>query len=169
MQFIFTVCLGVGVGYTVISFMLGNLLSLGDFGGDADVSVSPMRPAPIAAFLTVFGGTGLIFVESSNYIVAVSTASILGILTAFVIYRFILIPLHKAQNTSTVEKQSLIGHIATVTEKIFEGQYGKITYYVNGNTLSSPAKSEDGDEIAVGTSVEIMHIEKNTYYVKSKQ
>ena len=168
MQFIFTICLGVGAGYTIISFMLGNLLSIGDFSGDVDTSLSPLRPAPIAAFLTVFGGTGLLFYGDSALIVVLSTAFILGIVTSFVIYRFILIPLHKAQNTSTVEKQSLIGHTATVTEKILKDQYGKITYYVNGNTLSSPAKSEDGNEILVGTNVEIIHIENSTYYVRSK-
>lgn len=169
MEFLFSVCLGVGVGYTVISFLMGNLLSIGDFGGDTDVgTLSPLKPAPVAAFLTVFGGTGLIFFHSFGIIISAVVATMLGISTSFIIHRFILIPLHKAQNTSTVEQQSLIGHVATVTEKIFEGGYGKITYYANGNTLSAPAKSEAGDEISTGTYVEILHIEENTYYVKPK-
>jgi len=169
MEFLFTVCLGVGVGYTIISFLMGNLLSIGDFSGDTNVgTVSPLRPAPIAAFLTVFGGMGLIFSDSFGSIIAIIVASMLGVLTSFIIHRFILIPLHRAQNTSTVEQQSLIGHVATVSEKIFEGGYGKITYYVNGNTLSAPAKSESGGEISTGTHVEILHIEENTYYVKPK-
>ena len=95
-------------------------------------------------------------------------AATLGLIVAYLMYRFVIVPLHKAQNTSAVEKQSLIGHNAVVTEKIPQGQFGKITYYVNGNTYSSPAKSEDGNEIIRNTNVQIVHIDKNTYYVASK-
>lgn len=170
MQLLFSVCLGVGVGYTILSFILGNLFSIGDFSGDFEMgsNISPIKPAPIAAFLTVFGGVGLIFINTFKFITVLSIASTLGVLVGYLIYRFILIPLHKAQNTSTVEKQSLIGHEATVTNKILQGSYGKITYHVNGSTLSSPAKSEDGNEISVGTTVEIIYIEHNTYYVRPK-
>lgn len=170
MQLLFSVCLCVGVGYTIISLILGNILSIGDFSGDFEIgtNISPLKPAPIAAFLTVFGGVGLIFINSFNFITVLSVAFSFGILAGFIIYRFILIPLHKAQNTSTVEKQSLIGHDATVNHKILQGKYGKISYHVNGSTFSSPAKSEDGNEIPVGTTVEIIYIEHNTYYVRPK-
>jgi membrane protein implicated in regulation of membrane protease activity len=83
-------------------------------------------------------------------------------------YRFVIVPLSKAQNTSAVEIQSLVGHSAKVTEKIFQGGYGQITYYVNGNTYSSPAKAEDGGEVARGAKVEIVYIQDSTYFVREK-
>lgn len=170
MQLLFTVCLGVGIGYTIISFILGNLFNVGDVSGDIDTgsSVSFFKPTSIAAFLTVFGGMGLVFLNSFNFITVVSLSSIFGIFVAYLLHRFVLIPLHNAQNTSTVEKQSLIGSTAKISQKVLQGGFGKITYHVNGSTFSSPAKSEDGNEIPLGTTVEIIYIEKNTYYVKPK-
>jgi membrane protein implicated in regulation of membrane protease activity len=167
-QSIFLICFGVGAAYTVLSFLMGNLLDLGDCGEAEIGTASFLRPAPIAAFLTVFGGVGLTLYWRFGFIIALAGAIVVGILVAYALIKFILMPLHRAQNTSTVEKQSLIGQIATVNEKIFKDGFGKISYHVNGSTFSSPAKSEDGEEISKGTNVEIVYIEKNTYHVRPK-
>ncbi len=172
MQALFTICFGVGIGYIVIGFILGEVIGLIDFDLDTDISfdglVSPLKPSVIAAFLTVFGGGGLIFYKRFDAFYAVMLAVIAGLIVSTLFYRFVIVPLYKAQNTSAVEKQSLIGHNATVTEKIPQGGYGKITYHASGNTYSSPAKSEDGTEISRNEAVEIIYIEKNTYYVRRK-
>ena len=171
MHTVFVVAFGVGVGYTILSLLLGNLLDLGDFG-EIDVeagTVSHLRPAPISAFLTVFGGAGMIiYARLGNIVITLLIATILGLAVAYGLIKFVLIPLSRAQNTSTVEKQSLIGQVATVNEKIFKDSFGKISYHVNGSNVSSPAKSENGEEIPAGTYVEIVYIEKNTYYVRPK-
>ncbi|MDL2248208.1 NfeD family protein [Tyzzerella sp. OttesenSCG-928-J15] len=197
MLLLFKVCFGVGVGYAVISFLLGEVLEFAGFGGidggadvdldldldidldfdiDTDVdfstagggTVTPLKPACIGTFISVFGGMGIILLPHMGGLLAAMVAATLGLIAAYIIYRFVVVPLHKAQNTSAVEKQSLIGSRAMVSEKIPQGQFGKITYYVNGNTYSAPAKSEDGNEIARNSDVEIVHIEKNTYYVAPK-
>ena len=193
MLLLFQVCFGVGVGYAVISFFLGELLpAIGfdsgadldadfDFGvdfdsgfdvdTDADFStaggntVTPLKPVCIAAFICVFGGSGIIFLPRFGPVLALMMAATAGLLIAWMLFKFLLVPLHNAQNTSTVEKQSLIGSRAVVTEKIPQGQFGKITYYVNGNIYSAPAKSESGNEIGRNANVEITHIERNTYFV----
>ncbi|MDR2899529.1 MAG: hypothetical protein LBU94_04375 [Clostridiales bacterium] len=183
MLLLFKVCFGVGIGYTVLAFLLGEVIHFGDFGGsDGDLdfdldshvpgdagSISPLKPACIAAFITVFGGCGILFLPRFGGLLAVMMASLLGAIVAFLIFRFIIVPLNRAQNTSAVEKQSLIGSNAVVTERIPQGHFGKITYFVNGNTYSAPAKSEDGNEIARNSNVEITHIEKNTYFVALKE
>ena len=191
MLLLFQVCFGVGIGYAVISFFLGELFELGgvdggvdldadfDFDIDLDVgfdtdaefstaggnSVTPLKPVCIAAFICVFGGSGMIFLPNFGPLLALMLAATSGLIIAWMLFKFLLVPLHKAQNTSTVEKQSLIGSKAVVTEKIPQGQFGKITYYVNGNIYSAPAKSENGSEISRNANVEITHIEKNTYFV----
>lgn len=168
----FWICFGVGVGYTVIAFLLGEVVGLIDFDTDFDIdfhgTVSPLKPSVIAAFITVFGGTGLLFVRFLPLYSALPMAGLSGVAVAFLLYRFIIQPLARAQNTSAVEIQSLVGHTAKVTEKIFQGGYGQITYHVNGNTYSSPAKAEDGGEVKRGASVEIMYIQDNTYFVRVK-
>lgn len=158
----------VGVGYTVIAFLLGEVINVFDFDTEFEIGGSqmPLKPSVIAAFVTVFGGSGLLLSRIMPYYASVPLAGLLGIAVAFLMLRFIIIPLSKAQNTSAVEVQSLIGHKAKVTEKIFQGGYGQITYIVNGNTHHSPAKAGDGGEIARGASVEILYIQENTYYVK---
>jgi membrane protein implicated in regulation of membrane protease activity len=168
MQTFFYICFGVGVGYTIIAFIIGEALDIFDFDTDLDMdaSVSPLKPSVAAAFLTVFGGVGVIFVNRSGLWVSLMIAAALGALSAFAMYRFVIVPLHRAQNTSAVEQQSLVGLAAAVTEMIPQGGYGKITYHVNGNTYSSPAKAEDGGGIARNEKVQIIYIQKNTYYVR---
>lgn len=170
MQIFFNVCFGVGVGYTIISFIIGEIFDIGNFDGHIDFgsSISPLKPSVIAAFLTVCGGVGSIMIKydslSGIFIIALSCS--IGFVVSYLLYKFIIVPLNKAQNTSAVEKQSLIGLNAKVTVKIPQNKFGKITYYVNGNTYSAPAKSEDGCEIEKYEKVEIIYIQKNIFYVR---
>ncbi|MCL2708966.1 MAG: hypothetical protein FWF03_07630 [Defluviitaleaceae bacterium] len=166
----FWICFGVGVGYTVVAFLLGEVLGAIDFDTDFDIGggISPLKPSVIAAFITVFGGAGLILQSLLPFYAVLPAAGVIGLAVAAAMFRFVIVPLTKAQNTSAVEIQSLVGQSAKVTEKIFQGGFGQIAYAVNGNSYNSPAKSEDGREIARGEDVEIMFIEENTYYVKKK-
>ncbi|MDR1558288.1 MAG: hypothetical protein LBS84_01085 [Clostridiales bacterium] len=167
MQSFFLICFGVGVGYTVIAFFLSGVIGIFDFDTDFDLfgaAVSPFKPSVIAAFITVFGGVGLLTLKFGMF-AALAISAALGLAVAYAMYRFIIIPLSRAQNTSAIEKQALIGCAAKVTERVPQGKYGKITYYANGNTYSAPARSEDGNEIERGVEVKIVYIDKNTYYV----
>jgi membrane protein implicated in regulation of membrane protease activity len=161
------VCFGVGVGYTVIAFLLGEALDAFNFGSDFGTgSLGFLKPAVIAAFITVFGGTGLLLLRFSDTFWVLSLAATLAAAVAYVLYRFVIIPLNKAQNTSAVEIQSLIGHKAKVSEKIFQGGFGQISYSVNASIYNSPAKAEDGGEINRGEPVEIIYIQDSVYYVR---
>ena len=171
MNIFFWVAFGVGVGYTVIAFLMGSFLDVADLETDVDFSgsVSPLKPSVIAAFVTVLGGSGLLLqMTGLTAFYALPAAGLCGAFVAYLMYRFVVVPLSRAQNTSAVEIQSLIGHTATVTEKIFQGGYGQIAYAENGNSYNSPAKSFDGNEIPRGSDVEIMSIEDNTYFVRKK-
>lgn len=165
LSIIFFVCFGVGVGFVVISFLIGEI------GGGADGfegGASFMKPSIIACFLMVFGGVGLIAETRTIYIMAIGISALCAFAVTFLLYRFVITPLYKAQNTSIVEKQSLIGQGAIVTEHIPQGKFGKITFSVSGSRRSAPAKSDDGNEISRGQAVEIVYIDKNTYFVRRK-
>ena len=170
METFYFVLFGVGFSYLVISSLLGGLLDIGDINLD---SFFPFfKPVIITIFITVFGGTGLILSRNGNVapIFILPLAGLIGAAVAYAFYRFVLIPLNRAERRSSVlEIQSLVGHSAKVTEKIPQGQYGKITYYVDGNTYSAPAKCDKGGEIQRHTMVEIVYIEKNTYYVRQSE
>ena len=167
MNVFFFICLGVGAGFVIISALLGQI------GGMLDVDVggiiTPFKPIIIAIFLTVFGGLGLIFLGTFPLAwMALSIAAAGGLLVSYLLFRFVVVPLHKWQNTNTHEKQNIIGVTAKVTEHIPQGGFGKITYTYNEKIMSGPAKSEDGSEIERSTMVEIVYIERNTYHVRKK-
>ena len=163
METLFAVLLGVGVGYAVLSFAFGEFLGPGDSNG-----MLPLKSSILASFIIVFGGSGLLFLRTLPPLTAIPLAGLSGAAVAFVFYRFIAVPLSKAQSPTAVEIQSLVGHLAKVTEKIPQGKYGKITYIINESTYTAPAKAEDGKEIERNTPVEIVYIEKSTYYVRPK-
>lgn len=181
---LFQVCFYTGVLYTVISFVMGHLLDFAGVGGDADIDidadagmdinghmtemmVSPLKPVTIAAFITVFGGTGIILTRN-NYssLIALSGAAILGLTVSYLLFRFIIVPLSRAQNTSAVPQAELVGGLAYATLSMKDKSFGKIRYTVEGNTYSAPARSIDGKAIAAGAPVVIIDIKKNTFYVK---
>ena len=166
MNVFFFICLGVGAGFVVISALLGQIGGLVDIDGAA---VSPFKPILIAFFLTVFGGLGLIFLPRFPLAwMTVGVAATGGLALSYLIFRFVVVPLHRWQNTSTHERQSIIGVTAKVASHIPQGGYGKITYTYEDKIMSGPAKSEDGNEIPTNTVVEVVYIEKNTYHVRVK-
>ena len=195
---LFQVCFYTGVLYTVISFVLGNLLDFAGVGGDVDVdmdidvdvdigagssmdleggnvghgdipgaAISPLKPVTIAAFITTFGGTGMIFIKSGyNALIALAAAASIGLAVSYLLYRLIIVPLTRAQSTSAVPQAELVGSLAYATLAMKNKDFGKIHYSVGGNTYSAPAKSIDGKVIAIGVPVVIIDINKNTVYVK---
>ncbi|MDR2167033.1 MAG: NfeD family protein [Clostridiales bacterium] len=164
---LFFIALGVGAGFVVLTLVLGQ--AFGAFSIDFDTGgASPFKPIFIALFLTAFGGLGLIFYPWTGPWLAAVIGAVGGFGLTYVILRYILIPLKRWQNTTTHEKQSMVGKTAKVTESILQGGYGKITYTVNDKIVSGPAKSEDGTPIERNTEVDIIYIERNTYFVRTK-
>jgi membrane protein implicated in regulation of membrane protease activity len=104
----------------------------------------------------------------TDFLIGLGGAGFCCLVTGYLVLRFVVAPLSKHQNAGAVEKQSLIGHNAAVSEAIPQGGFGKITYYANGNTFSAPAKAENGGAISKNETVEIVIIERNTYFVRKK-
>lgn len=142
----------------------GGNISHGDMPG---ATISPLKPVTIAAFITVFGGAGMIFLKNGySAVIAVIAAALLGLTVSYLLYRLIIVPLTRAQNTSAVPQAELVGSLAYATLEMKDKEYGKIHYSVGGNTYGAPAKSIDGKIIAKGVPVVIIDINKNTFYVK---
>jgi len=161
----YVVLFGVGVVFVVVSLLLGEL---GDFEG---LSFSFLRPTLIAIFITVMGGLGLLLTPILDFYfggagIVLAISAVGGFVIAALVNRFIIVPLQKAQNTSTFNIQDTIGISAEVISKIPQGGYGKIRYSISGSVVTSPAKSDNGNEIKSGEKVDIVYVDKNTYFVK---
>ena len=159
----YIVLFGVGVGFVLISFFLDTLI---DIEGGGPLSI--LQPKLIAVFLTVTGGLGIILSSRLGTVLTLAVSVFIGFFVARLIHRLVIIPLHRAQNTSTFDKMATIGTIAKVISPIRQGGYGKISYNVSGSTVTGPAKSEDGGEIKNGEHVDIVSIDGGTYFVKKQ-
>ncbi len=182
MYMLYYILFGVGLGYTVISAIIGNIFDISEFGDDfMPEGLSFFKPAIIACYITVLGGVGLIFynyeysffgiaVENKNYSLAITflVAQIFAFFASNVFNRYFIKPLSKAQNTSAAEREEMIGAIGKVTETILENGFGKISFIVKGNTISSPAKSIDNTVISANTIIKIVDIKKNIFYVEKE-
>ena len=62
-----------------------------------------------------------------------------------------------------------IGMNATVTERIFAKGFGRISFVYEGNSISEPARSENGEEIPTGTSVVVLEVRDKVYIVQPLQ
>ena len=172
MSVVFQVCFFVGLLLTVL-LILGGIVpipGIGDAeGADMDISLEglgihfsiPLNP-------TVYiGGVGMILESSTGlagiFILLIALAA--GILVSLLLYRFVIRPLKRAENTSAPDSEDLIGVLAVVTERIPENGFGQISYVVNGNTFSAPAKSTKGGRVAAGEEVSICWIQDHVFYV----
>ena len=176
--FIYFICFLVGFIYALISGALGHIFGGGSHihmdatghvgfeGGDAGLSVA--SPTLIAAFLSGFGGTGLIVHNLYRPGPGVSLlVAILGGLAvsggAYVILGFLY---QKTQAGSEFRDEQVVGKSAEVTLAIPGDGVGEIAFSVKGSRNIAPARSEEGQLIPRHTTVKITRSVAGTFYVK---
>ena len=172
---LFQICFYTGILFTVVSLLLGQLFDFLNLDLDLDldldgdifgVSVSPIKPIIIMSFITTLGGVGIICINKGiNPLVSFLIALVVGASISTILHKFVVAPLYRAQNTSAISQQELIGYRAKTKINIIGDKFGSITYVVNGNTYSAPAKAIDGMDIYQGEEVKIVSIEKNIFFV----
>lgn len=172
----------VGVIYTVITFLIGGIFDIAHIGGDITAHIgghidgnsgggqgiiSPLKPITIMSFITVFGGIGIIGTHYKlNAVIIFIVAFALAALISFSLYRFIIVPLTKAQNTSAVSQEELIGMRAIVISPIIDNGFGTISYIVNGSKYNAPAQHVSKKSVKQGEEVMIYAITNNIFYVE---
>ena len=171
---IYIVCLTVGGLYALLSVVFGNLLDLDfdfdfDFDFDLDFDLGafllPIKPFTIMVFLAVFGGTGLIAQYYLSPAMSLIPAIPAGLLVSGGLYHLIYVKLRKYETRADSEADAIMQR-AEVVERIMPGGYGKISYVINGNTISGAAKEKKpGGGIAKGRKVYIVDTHDNVYYV----
>lgn len=126
-----------------------------------------INPLVTVSFLTVFGGLGLL---GTNYLRWLPPATFLvslfaGIIVAFVLYKFIAIPLYRSENSTDVSQEDLTYTKAEVISPIMENGFGKIKYTVNSIRYTAPAKHFKGNAVKQGEEVIIYKIENHVFYI----
>lgn len=182
-----------GVLYAVVGFFLGHLggpeapdasgeLSAGEMTLDGDfpeqgeaghgstaegtAGPSPLKPLVIASFFIVFGAAGMSGERLGWAFAAVlAVALVLGGIVSAALFKWVVVPLYRLQNTSAATRDQLIGLEALVTTPIYKNGFGTISYRVNDNIYNAPAKSLTGKYIAQGERPVIVKFEGKAFIV----
>jgi len=173
---------GVGLLFAIVSAFLGHLFGGHDMdtdvgtGGHAEAGfqdtgmpgLSPFSPTTITAFITAFGGLGMIFsrigATESPWISA--PLALLGalIIAAGVVWLFGTV-FHKVDASSESRVATLVGMTATVITPIPANGVGEIAYVQSGSRYTAPARNERGVPVASGQTVKIARIVGTQFYV----
>jgi len=189
---IYTICFVAGFIFLLITFLLGMFgdisgadsdASGGDYdasGADSDTQagdihheisaaeaavISPLSPTIIALTLTCFGAFGVILTimdVQDLFVPAISIFVSLGI--SAVMYLALNHFLGKAQATSTIKIDELVGTIGEVTTPIPQDGLGVVALIAKGSRISYSAKSSM--PIKAGVSVRVKRISAQVLFVE---
>jgi membrane-bound ClpP family serine protease len=181
-SFVYAICFGVGLLFAIVSAFLGHLFGGHDAhvdvgtGGHAEAGfqetgmpgLSPFSPTTITAFITAFGGLGLIFekIEGTKSPWISAPLALLGALfiAAGVIWVFGFL-FHKMDVSSESRVGTLVGVTATVITPIPPDGVGEIAYVQAGSRYTAPARNERNALVSSGRTVKIVRVAGSQFFV----
>ena len=171
MNTLFLVCFLVGLSLSLFSFASAHHLHImkhghGHHGHGPRSRLSAINMITITAFLTWFGGAGLVLTQTTplGMLPDGAIAAVAGIAGGGIIHRLIR---GLARSERPLEPSSIVGRVAKVTSPIRVGGTGEIVYSLHGTRHAEAARAESGAGIDKGTKVVVMRHEKGIAYVSS--
>lgn len=166
---LYLICLIVGGLYAVISLVANGVLDGLDFDFELDFDLGslslPIKPFTVMAFAAVFGGAGLISLNMLPPLLSLIPSILCGVAVSGLLYYVFFVKLRRYETETASEMDSIMRR-AEVVESIPPGGYGKISYVIDGNTLSGAAMEKaPGKGIGKGRNVYILDVKDNVYYV----
>jgi|GEM_PF-1053692 len=155
MEGLYLIMLVVGGGFLLVTLLVGEFLEI------EGTAFPLMRPSLLAAFLTIAGAIGTFMGDTVPQIFLFPVAFAVAFAVSLLLNKLVIEPLHRAQNTSTVSRDELVGMVAVVDSRIAQGGFGRIVYTVNGSRVTSSASAMDGAGFNADTEVEIVRIEED--------
>jgi membrane protein implicated in regulation of membrane protease activity len=191
------ICFGLGFTYATVSALLTGFFGLvhhaGDVGGGhaemgdtyggvqdgvghgeafataegAEPAISPISPATIAMFMTVFGGVGVLLtvLAKMELYTSLPIAFAAGVAAAAFIFLLFYHFFTKVQASSETRMAEVIGLTAEVTVPIAHAGVGEVAYVCRGARLVSPARAEGEVSLGRHAVVRITRQVGNTLYV----
>src|ERR1051326_8110621 len=182
--FVYSICFGVGLLFAIVSAFLGHLFGGHDAhadigtGGHAEAGfqdtgmpgLSPFSPTTISAFITAFGGIGLVLskIEATRSPwVSAPLATVGALIIAALVVMLSGTIFHKTQSSSESRMATLVGITGTVITPIPANGVGEIAYVQGGTRYSAPARTETGTSVPAGKPVRITRIVGSQYFVEA--
>ena len=181
-NFMYLVCFGVGLLFTLVSAVFGHLFGGHDghmdvgTGGQAEAGfehtgmpgISPFSPTTIALFITAFGGFGMIFSSAESTrpsFISIPLSLLCSLVVAAAVLWLFATVFHKTQSSSESHLGTMLGHTATVITPIPANGVGEIAYIQGGTRYTAPAREVDGAAVANGKTVKITRVSESQFYV----
>lgn len=181
--FIYVVCFGVGLLFTIGTALFGHIFgghghdghvdgSGGHAEAGADASdmpgVSALSPTVIASFITAFGGLGMILHQipaTKPFYFSGPLALLGGFAVAGAVLGLLRQLFQRTQSSSESKVASLVGQTATIITPIPENGVGEIAYVQAGTRYTAPAREEHNVAVANGRPVKITRVVAGQFFV----
>ena len=182
---VYLFCLTVGAVFVLGCALAGHLFGGGDghvggshghastgTDGSDSPGVSAFSPTIIAAFVTAFGGLGIIFSQiqaTKDPFLSAPLAAVGAVLLAGILLWAMRLLFSKSESSSESKVASLAGMAATVISPIPENGVGEIAYVQAGTRYTAPAREEHGQALASGRAITITRVVAGQFYVQAAQ
>jgi hypothetical protein len=183
MNTLFLACFLAGLGLSVVSFVSGlDKVNLFDhifghghhLGGHhharvrAGKSISPFNMAALTAFVTWFGGGGVVFDQittwSSAALIAAAVAT--GAVGGSAVNRFLRT---LVRSERPLQSEPMYGTAGRITVPIRAGGTGEVVFTLGGTRHVAAARTEDDTPLQKGTEVFITREERGIAYVRTRE
>ena len=183
---VYLICFGVGLVFTLVSAFMADVFGGHDAadvgghegaGGHAEAGIgasdmpgfSALSPTTIAAFVTAFGGFGMVFSKiekTSSPWISVPLSAAGGFIIAALVLMLFRVVFRHTQASSEARVSKLVGTTANIITPIPPNGVGEIAYVNGGTRYTAPARSLSGAEIGNGKVVRISRIVGSQFYVE---
>ena len=180
----YLVCFGVGLLFTIVSAVMADVFGghgaggAEGAGGHAEAGFdsndmpgfSPLSPTTIAAFITAFGGFGMVlskFEATNNPLLSVPLSLAGGFLVSAALFMLFRAIFSRTQSSSEARVSKLVGTVGTVITPIPANGVGEVAYVTGGSRYTAPARAMGTGEIANGAAVKITRIIGSQFYVET--
>jgi membrane protein implicated in regulation of membrane protease activity len=179
---VYAICFFVGLLFTVLSAVFGHLFGGHDIHTDIGTAghaeagfqdtgmpgLSPFSPTTICAFITAFGGFGVIFTRipaTSSLLYSLPLSILAGLVIAGGVMYLFGFMFHHTQSSSESRVGQLVGRTATVITPIPVSGVGEIAYIQGGTRYTAPAREQNGGAVSSGQTVKITRIAESQFFV----
>jgi hypothetical protein len=156
------------VGHAPMHAPTANGADHGSASDSQGITVSPLNPPVIAAFLAWFGGTGYLLTRFSALWVGMGliASAVSGLVGGGIIFLFLTKVLISDEECLDPADFEMVGVLGKLSVPIREGGTGELIYSQMGTRRVCGARSDNGNAISKGTEVVVTRYERGIAYVR---
>lgn len=160
-------CFAGGILFTLVTVVLGDLLSQAVHGALDFLSADWLNPTVLAGGITAFGGVGILADKYTGLLWPLVMLIALGaaVLAGALLYFLSVKPMKNSENSTAYSMKSLNGRLGEVITSIPADGFGEVLIKVGAGNTNHIAASFDRTVIQAGTRVVVVEVRDDTAYV----